>query len=274
MQNNPMQSNRPAIVHQQGACFNYAVPQGWRVTEDGTHAVVLVAPDNTALTIMVGVTALPAGYSPAQFIYDKLAQIFTNLRLGPPQPAPPVMGMQHAIQHGLAYVSKLGFPCCGVAKCSVAINFDGSCNFVMTSAVSREATWPDYSQWLPQLADDITPSNAGAFGRSQVVAQDRRNEWVQQQQFNEYQEWSTANWQAVTDHRGYVQDGQNFAFRENLGAVQTFMNPYDSQPVELSSQFAHHWVSRQGEIFSTNDPSVNPNVGSTKEWMPMRPVRR
>src|SRR5579871_2216550 len=35
-----------------GRFFSYAMPQGWRIGEDGQFALTLVAPDNKALTIM------------------------------------------------------------------------------------------------------------------------------------------------------------------------------------------------------------------------------
>ena len=47
---------------QQGQFFKFALPTGWRVAEDGQFAVVLMAPDNAALTIMVGNSGLPANY--------------------------------------------------------------------------------------------------------------------------------------------------------------------------------------------------------------------
>jgi hypothetical protein len=54
--------------------------------------------------------------------------------------------------------------------------------------------------------------------------------------------------------------------RENLGGVQTFANPYGtSQPVELPTTHTYYWTDRQGRMVGTNDPSADPNVGSTGE---------
>ena len=50
-----------------GHYFSYALPQGWRVGEDGQFALTLTAPDNKALTVMVGNAGLPPNYPPAQF---------------------------------------------------------------------------------------------------------------------------------------------------------------------------------------------------------------
>ena len=55
-----------------GQFFSYALPQTWRVGEDGQFALTLVAPDNKALTVMVGNAGNPPNYPPAQFVYQKL----------------------------------------------------------------------------------------------------------------------------------------------------------------------------------------------------------
>src|SRR5262245_54258298 len=170
-----MQNSFPAIAYRQGPCFRYALPQNWKVTEDGSHAVVLAAPDDMALTIMVGATAVPPGYNPSQFIFDHLARAFAQPRLSHPQPAQPVMGLQQAVLHQVAFVTSFGHPFCGTAKCSFAVNYDGSCNMVVTCAVAHQAAWGGYAQWLPQLADDIQPTNSGAFGRGMVMQQNAHN---------------------------------------------------------------------------------------------------
>lgn len=49
--------------------FPYAMPEGWRVGEDGQFALTLVAADNKAFTVMVGNAGLPPSYQPARFVY-------------------------------------------------------------------------------------------------------------------------------------------------------------------------------------------------------------
>ena len=41
--------------------FTYALPQGWRVGEDGQFALSLMAPDSRALTVLVGNAGVLAG---------------------------------------------------------------------------------------------------------------------------------------------------------------------------------------------------------------------
>jgi hypothetical protein len=67
----------------------------------------------------------------------------------------------------------------------------------------------------------------------------------------EYREWSQKNWQAVAN-------------------VQTYVNPHDTRtPVELPNTYQYFWVNEKGVIGGTNDPSVNPNTGSTSDWRKM-----
>jgi hypothetical protein len=251
----------------QGQFFRYALPRGWGVAEDGNFAVVLVAPDKAALTIMVGNAGLPLGYNPVQYLYERLAPQFPNLALGQPQPAQPVMGMQRAWVFELVY-NVSGVPCRGVARCSVTSGYDG-CTLVITCAAAQEVQWAGYAHWLPQIADQIVPTHSAAFGASAMMMQSLQNSIALRQQAQEYHQWSQQTWQAVTAHRDQIQEKNNFYIRENLGGVETFVNPYDSKLVELPNQHTHHWVNRQGQVFSTNDPSEDPNAGATEEWVPM-----
>lgn len=257
----------PGIEEWQGQFFRYLLPRGWRVAEDGNFAVVLVAPDNAALTIMVGNAGLPLGYPPGQYLYERLAPQFPNLALSQPRPAQPVMGLQGAWEFDLAYAVN-GVPCRGLAKCSLAAGYD-SCTLVITCAAAQEAQWAGYAAWLPQVAGQIIPTHSAAFGASGVMAQNLHNSLSLGQQAKAHREWSQQTWQSVADERSQVQEQHNFYFRENLGGIETFVNPYDSQLIELSNQHSYHWINPQGQVFSSNDPGENPNLGGSEEWKPL-----
>jgi hypothetical protein len=65
-------------------------------------------------------------------------------------------------------------------------------------------------------------------------------------------------------------DENNRQFRENIGGVQTYINPYEPErPREMSNQYKYYWIDRKGRTIGTNDPSENPNTGSTQEWKRM-----
>jgi len=158
----------------QGQCFRYTVPAGWRVVEDGQFAVVLMAPDQRAITTMVGNAGLPTNYNPAQYVSDKLSQAgLGSLRFGQGRPAPPVFGFPSAWEFDVDYVVG-GIVCRGVAKCSVAPNYD-FCTMVMTWAASEASQWPNYASWLPQVAGQVEVTNSAAFGASGIAQQNLQN---------------------------------------------------------------------------------------------------
>ena len=49
----------PTLRLASGRFFTYALPPGWRVGEDGQFALTLLAPDNKAITVMVGNAGMP-----------------------------------------------------------------------------------------------------------------------------------------------------------------------------------------------------------------------
>lgn len=253
----------------QGHHFAYALPRGWRVAEDGQFALTLVASDNKALTVMVGNAGFPPNYPPAQFVYEKLSALRPeNLRLSPPRPSQPAAGFAHAYQFDVTYAVG-GVPCRGVATAHVAPAYD-TATMAMTAALSEARQWPDYASWLPQVGSQISATNGGAFGRRGIMAQNLQNSMAYAEAARQYRDWSQRTQQQVADHRNASVDRRNEQFRENLGAVQTYVNPHDTRvPLELPTTYQHFWVDRQGNILGTNDPSANPNMGSTGDWRQM-----
>ena len=252
-----------------GHFFTYVLPEGWKLGEDGQYALSMIAPDQKAFTLMVGNSGLFPDYSPGQFVYDKLMAIRPeNLQVGQGTPCPPIAGFQSAYAFPVNYRIG-GVPCQGLAKCHVAPYYGGQ-TMAMTAALSDATQWPGYSAWLPLVADQIAAHDGAAFGMRGVMQQNIDNSRAYAAAAKEYREWSQQNWQGVTDARNHSQDMQQKEFRENLGAVQTYSNPYDNgQPVELTTQYQYFWVSNKGTIMGSNDPSINPNQGSTTEWRKM-----
>lgn len=83
---------------------------------------------------------------------------------------------------------------------------------------------------------------------------------------------SAMNRQAY-EARQAANDRINRNFSEYIRGVQTYQNPLESRPVELPTGYREAWVSGNGEYILSNDPSFNPNVGSTQSWQRMKPVR-
>ncbi len=272
----PQPSNAPAktLSLAQGRFFSYAMPEGWRVGEDGQFALTLVSPDNKALTIMVGNAGFFPNYPPARFVYEKLSAMQPqNLQISQPRQTKPVAGFQQAYEFDLAYSAR-GTQYRGLAKAHVATSYDTAV-MAMTAAISDANQWSSYSAWLPLVADQVSAINGAAFGARGVMQQNLQNSQAYAQAAQRYRDWSQQNWQGVVDQRNASQDRQNAEFRENLGAVNTYNNPYDSRTrLELSTQYNYYWVNQNGTIAGTNDPGVNPNAGSTDEWKQMPRVQR
>ncbi len=264
----------PELRIGQGQFFSYALPQGWRVGEDGQFALTLMAPDNKALTVMVGNAGYPLNYPPGQFVYEKLSSLGPqNLQMSQARQVNPVAGFQYAYQFEVSYAVN-GVPCRGRATCHVAPSYD-MCVMAMTAALSDATQWAGYASWLPLVSEQIAATNGAAFGMRGIMQQNLQNSTAYAEAARQYRDWSRQNWQGVTDHRNAVNDRQNAEFRENLGAVQTYVNPYDTRvPIELPTTYQYYWVDRQGNMLGTDDPGANPNQGSTGEWTQMPKLKR
>jgi len=117
------------------------------------------------------------------------------------------------------------------------------------------------------VASQISATNGGAFGIRGMMEQNLKNSREFGFAAQRYREHSQRLWQETTAERHAAQDRQNTQFRENLGAVQTYTNPLNRNvPLQLTTQYSHYWIDRQGQVRGTDDPTVNPNMGSTGEW--------
>lgn len=257
-----------------GRHFAYALPQGWRVGEDGQFAVTLIAPDSHAFTLMVGNAGMLPNYPLDRFVYEKMAAVRPqNLRISAGRQAAPRAGFHHAAEFDVAYISQRGIPSRGVVKCSVAPAYDTAL-IVMTGAFAIDSQWGGYASWLPLMAEQISATDGAAFGRRGVMAQNLQMSREYGEATRAYREWSQKNWQGVTENRQASEDRKNYYVRENLGSTKAYTNPYDARaPVDLPQTYKYYWVNRQGTYAGTNDPSVNPNDGSTSDWKQM-PLQR
>jgi hypothetical protein len=262
-------STVPSLGIGTGRFFSYALPQGWHVGEDGQFALTLAAPDNKALTVMVGNAGLPVNYSPGQFVYEKLSALRPeNLQIGQPRQTTPIAGFAHAYQFDVTY-SVRGVACRGTVKCHIFPAYD-SAVMAMTAALSEASQWQGYASWLPLVAEQISATNGAAFGGRGIMAQNLKNSTAYAEAARQYRDWSQRNWQQVTDDRNASVDRRAFQVRENLGAVQTYVNPFGtSAPVQLPTTYKYYWSDNQGNYLGTDDSSANPNVGSTNEWKQM-----
>jgi hypothetical protein len=262
-------SGVPELQVAQGRFFSYAKPAGWQVGEDGQFALTLVAPDKKAITVMVGNAGVTPNYNPGQYVYEKIMALRPQgVEIGQPKPGTPVDGFRQAYEFPVSYVVG-GISCRGVAKANIAVAYD-SAVYAMTAAFSEDSQWPGYSTWLPLIADQVSALNGAAFGARGIMAQNLKNSQEFAEAAQRYRNWSQQTWQQVRDQRDASTDRRNFYVRENLGNVQTYVNPYDTRvPLELPTNYKYFWVDRGGNILGTDDAGANPNVGSTGEWKQM-----
>jgi PQQ-dependent catabolism-associated CXXCW motif protein len=261
----------------QSQFFSFALPPGWRLGESGQYALTLLSPDNKAMTLMVGVAGSPVNYPAARFAFEKLSMLQPqNLQLSEARQARPAAGFRQAFEFDASF-SLRGVPYRGVAKVSVAPAYD-TATLAMTAGLSAADQWGGYATWLPQVADQVSALNGAAFGARGVMQQNLQNSVAYGEAAKQYRDWSQKNWQQVTDGRNASQDQKNFAVRENLGGVQTFANPYATQQsapnVEMPITHKYYWTNAQGRYVGTNDPSADPNMGSTGDWRKMERVTR
>jgi hypothetical protein len=258
----------------QSQFFRYAAPSDWHVGEDGRFALTLVAADNQAFTVMVGNAGVQPNYPPDRYAYEKLMALQPQgLHVGQAAQALPVAGFRGAYVFEVSY-SVRGVPMRGVAKVSMAPAYDTQ-TMAMTAALSPASQWSGYSTWLPQMADQISATDGGAFGMRGLMTQNLANSKAYAEAASQYRDWSQKNAQQMSDDRNASADRRSADFRDAIGGVQSYTNPFETgRRVDMPTTHKYYWVDAQGKMVGTDDPSANPNVGSTVEWRQMTPVKR
>jgi len=64
-------------------------------------------------------------------------------------------------------------------------------------------------------------------------------------------------------------DRQNLAFRAMVPGLHTYVDPFDSRPVELPNEAVTYWTCKEGKIIASEEFSFDPPEGITDEWRPM-----
>jgi hypothetical protein len=285
MNNSSFPSQTPlAVETRQGQCLKYVIPQGWQVAEDGQYAVVIVASDNAALTIVVGNSGFPLYYNPGQYVHDTLTRQCQQFQMSQPRKAQPIAGFNTALEFDYTYTVN-DVPCRGIAKCSVANSYD-MCTMVLTCAASQISQWANYASWLPQVASQVQVTNNTAFGMQGIMQQDAANNQAFAQQLGEYRDWSRNLWNQVTGQRSASHQHQNTAANSSYTAQDAYGDAAFSNRTayeDPNSQYGNYyyysgqdryvWTDGQGEFKSSDDPNYNPNIGSSKNWTEARKVR-
>jgi hypothetical protein len=262
----PIEVRPSKLEIKRGSYFSYVLPEGWILGEDGQYALSIASADQTALSVMVGNSGLMPDYTPDRFIYEKLSALQPSyINITNTVQAEPASGFQYAYTYEIQLTFR-GEPFAGSVTCNVAPYYGGS-TMAMTAAISRADLWAGYSAWLPEVSRQISAIDGGAFGMRGVMQQNIEQSTAYARAAQEYRKWSQENQEQMTADRNRSIDRRNTEFRETIGAVNTWDNPYDIQrPVELTTQYEYYWIDRQGRILGSNNPGIDPNQGSTVEW--------
>lgn len=70
-------------------------------------------------------------------------------------------------------------------------------------------------------------------------------------------------------HRQQVMDRLATDWSQAIRGVDEYYNPFEERPVELPTGYRQAWVNNLGEYILSDDPTFNPNVGSTLHWESM-----
>jgi len=255
---------------ERGAYFTFARPAGWQIGENGQYSLSLSAPDAKAIIFMSGNSGLMPDYTPNQYAYQTIMALQPeNLSMSNGVNAQPIQGFTYAVGFDVNYTIQ-GAPCRGYLTCHVQPYYGGSV-MAVTGACSDARQWEGYRTWLPLVSQQIAAIDGSAFGMRGLMAQNIENSKSYAIAAQNYRTWSANLQQEVQQHRNQSIDKQHEQFRENIGAVNTWNNPFEeNKNIEIQTKYSHYWMDAQGNILGTDDPGINPNNGSTVEWKPLK----
>lgn len=250
-----------------GRYFQVSLPAEWQMQEN-SNMVCLTSPDGQASVMGIGLVGLLQQYSPEQFMQYGLNMVQIQItRILNAQSAPPAPGCSSAGRFEILYTCN-GNQGHGIVVCQIAVGYN-QCNGSLTLAAAQEAAWPRYKDWLPPVAAQIAPASSNTYMAATVAANNQHATAELKQRWNEVNAHGQHLQKQTTDARWASQEQQNFHFRENLGNVVTYYNPYENRLVELPNQYHYYWVNRHGCVYGSDDPRDDPRVGSTEDWVEM-----
>lgn len=71
------------------------------------------------------------------------------------------------------------------------------------------------------------------------------------------------------DARQSALDRERIALCQIIGGIETYNNPFDSSRVQLPSGYSAYWVSKEGQVITSDDATFDPSGNSTAEWRKM-----
>lgn len=71
---------------------------------------------------------------------------------------------------------------------------------------------------------------------------------------------------AQFEARGEVYDRVSQQFSDNTLGIDRYYDPHEGREVELPSGYNYAWSNNNGEYIVTDNPDMNPNIGSNLHW--------
>ena len=258
-----------------GQHFSYLLPHGWRTAEEGPFALALFAPDTRAGIVVFGQSGLMHPLSPEQFAHHAMAGVMRlapDVRLFNPQPCQPRPGYTHAAAMECTYtVMTPGgpVPICGVVVSHVAVGY-GQFSGTLTLASAEVRQWPNYRDWLPQVAAAAVNTGPNAYGSGTmagVMGDIARQDHAANRA---YQEHSNQTWQGVVDARTASVDRQQGQMGSVLTGQEWHADPYGGPMLRRSTTPAVIWRSGDGREVASDDPSYDPRTPFDSDWRRVR----
>jgi len=71
------------------------------------------------------------------------------------------------------------------------------------------------------------------------------------------------------DARLPASERERIALSQTIGGIETYNNPFDSSRVQLPSGYSAYWISKEGQIITSNDAAFDPGADDREKWRRM-----
>jgi hypothetical protein len=93
---------------------------------------------------------------------------------------------------------------------------------------------------------------------------------IQWDSYKKSEEYTHLSWQQRQERMDALAD----QFSQTVRGVESFEDPIRTQTVELPGGLGQAWANELSEYIVSDDPSYNPNIGSTINWTQMARATR
>jgi hypothetical protein len=268
-------TSRTNTQARQGPNFYYLLPAGWELVDEGKFTLVLRSRDLSAGIINRGISGLLQPMDPQTFAYQMMTNAMhlandvrfldsTPMRPLPPYGSAAIMDVTYTVPNGRLR---------GVVISNV-INVYNRTDGMITIAAAKERLWGAYADWLPPLAMMAINVGPDPYARNTVSGAILRETRQLNELATAYRDWSAQMWGEVAQFRARVLERQGRELGPMLTGKQWYDNPFGGAPIQQSTGPAVIWVSRNGDILPSDNPTFDPRTPTDPDWGRLVPQRR